>query len=69
MKYRVTWTVNIEADSAVEAARKALNIQRNPESIATCFMVRKRPRGKHELIDLKGGELGPGPDEPAEKGE
>ena len=37
--YIVTWSIDIDADSAVEAAKSALAIQRNPESIATVFEV------------------------------
>lgn len=37
--YRVVWTIDIEAGSHGEAASKALNIQRNPESLATVFDV------------------------------
>ena len=39
MEYRVTWTIDLDADTPEEAARKALEIQRDPESIATCFIV------------------------------
>lgn len=37
--YYVEWRIEVEADSAEEAARKALAIQRNPDSIATVFHV------------------------------
>jgi hypothetical protein len=37
--YRVCWSVDVDASSAVEAARKALEIQRDPNSSATCFEV------------------------------
>ena len=37
--YRVTWRIDIEADSPREAAERALAIQRKPESIATVFDV------------------------------
>jgi hypothetical protein len=36
---KVTWEIDIDADNPVEAAQKALRIQRNPESIATVFAV------------------------------
>ncbi len=39
MFYTVTWTVDIEASCADEAATKALEMQRDPESIATVFEV------------------------------
>ena len=37
--HRVIWEIDIEADTARDAARKALDIQRNPKSIATVFKV------------------------------
>lgn len=37
--YTVKWEINIEADSAEDAARQALEIQRDPESQATVFEV------------------------------
>lgn len=43
--YFVKWTIDIEADSPEEAAQKALEIQRNPESIATCFSVKETTPG------------------------
>ena len=36
---RVTWEIDIDADSPLEAANMALKIQRDPMSIATCFIV------------------------------
>ena len=39
MNYRVTWEIDIEADSAHEAAETALEIQRRPDSTATVFTV------------------------------
>lgn len=41
-EYRITWEIDISAESPYAAARKALCIQRNPESIATCFEVEER---------------------------
>jgi hypothetical protein len=38
--FRVQWEIDIEADDAEEAAVLALEIQRDPESIATVFEVR-----------------------------
>lgn len=40
-EYRVSWYIDIYADSEVEAAKEALEIQRNKESIATVFDVQK----------------------------
>jgi hypothetical protein len=44
--YKVRWEIEVDARSHREAARKALEIQRDPESIATVFEVRsyKAPR-------------------------
>ena len=39
MEYHVMWEIDIEADTPEEAARIALDIQRNPESTATVFTV------------------------------
>lgn len=36
-QYLVTWKIDIEDDSPVEAARHARAIQLNPDSIATVF--------------------------------
>jgi hypothetical protein len=38
-EYRVIWEIDIEADSAQEAAEQALIIQQNPESEAKHFTV------------------------------
>lgn len=35
--YRVVWVIDIEAETALEAAAKALDIQRDSDSIATVF--------------------------------
>jgi hypothetical protein len=37
--YHVKWEIDIDAENADEAARKALAIQRDPNSIATVFAV------------------------------
>lgn len=39
MEYHVIWEIDIHADSPQEAAKKALSIHRDPESIATVFDV------------------------------
>jgi hypothetical protein len=38
-EYQVVWRMDIEADSAEEAAEKALAVHRDPQSIATVFEV------------------------------
>ena len=55
--FDVEWTIDIEADTAEQAARKALEIQRDPASLATWFIVtrlRERPSDNYhpERIDL-----------------
>ena len=50
---RVCWEIDVEARTPMEAARKALAIQRDPESIATVFDVQYR--GKMVRVDLSDG--------------
>ena len=38
-QYRVRWDIELDAPSPEEAAQKALEIQRDPNSWATCFTV------------------------------
>ena len=55
MKYRVTWEIDLDATSPRAAAREALRIQRDPESIATVFSVRETKSEiplADEIIDL-----------------
>ena len=51
-RYRVTWVVDIEADTPAEAAQIALTMQRDPESIATVFDVIDDEGTFVERIDL-----------------
>lgn len=44
MEYLVTWTIDIDADSPEEAAKKALHIQRDPVSSANMFEVRQHKK-------------------------
>lgn len=48
--YTVAWFIEIDADSPEDAARRALEIHRDPASIATFFEVKKR--GPNTLIDV-----------------
>jgi hypothetical protein len=55
MKYRVTREIDLDATSPRAAAREALRIQRDPESIATVFSVRETKSDiplDDEVIDL-----------------
>ncbi len=39
MQYRAVWKIDLDAESFEDAACQALEIQRDPASIATCFIV------------------------------
>lgn len=58
--YMVVWEIDVDAESPVEAARKALETQRNPESIAAVFGVRRtNSKGApfdepQVIVDLRG---------------
>lgn len=57
-EYLVKWLVDIEDGESVEdAAAKALKMQRNPESIATCFVVKNKETGTTLEVDLFEGEV------------
>jgi hypothetical protein len=43
--HRVTWEIDIEADTARAAALRAQEIQRNPASSATVFKVHRESGG------------------------
>ena len=58
MQYKVSWEIDIDAESPEEAAQKALAIQRDPESIATCFTVTDEC-GNREEVDLDTASLEP----------
>lgn len=53
MDYRVTWEIDVEADSPIEAAKKAQEIQWDLSSTATVFTVEcgEKPHAKM-VIDL-----------------
>ena len=51
MKYQVTWTIELEADSPEEAARYALEIQRDEASTATVFVVGEMGGESSQEID------------------
>ena len=50
-EYRVTWEIDLTADSPYEAAQQALAIHRKPDSIATVFEV--HGEGRSVTIDLE----------------
>jgi len=53
--YHVTWSMDIDADTPVEAARTALEIHRDPSSIATEFVIRHG--GVKYVVDLHQGTV------------
>lgn len=52
MEYLVEWKIDIEAETPEEAARKALAIHRNRESIATVFHVFAKGQDEPTIVDL-----------------
>lgn len=56
MEYRVTWVIEVEAESPREAAEEAQRIQRDPDSLATVFVVSEYNNGgeiqKTQSVDL-----------------
>lgn len=59
-KYLVGWTIDIEAESPVDAAKQALAIQRNPNSIATVFTVHREGADGVTTVDLTEGTVNGG---------
>jgi hypothetical protein len=51
--YSVNWRIDIEAESAVEAAKQALEIHRDPNSTATVFDLYDE-QGNYTCVDLLG---------------
>ncbi len=39
MEYHVIWEIDLDAETPKEAAERALEIQRNPDSMAVVFSV------------------------------
>jgi hypothetical protein len=50
--YSITWEIEIDAKTPEEAARKVLEIQRDPASIATVFDVYDNKDGNCTRVDL-----------------
>ena len=51
-KYRVIWKIDLENETALGAALEALEIQRDPDSIATVFNVVPEDSDM-QIIDLE----------------
>lgn len=50
--YLVSWLINIDAESPLEAAKEARKIQTDPDSTATLFGVTDRETKVDILVDL-----------------
>ncbi len=57
--YVVRWEIDIEANSLEEAAKEALKIQRDPESEAIFFEVRRAAANRWQDVDLLKGDTNP----------
>jgi hypothetical protein len=65
----VTWTIDIEADTPEGAARKALAVQRDQNSIATVFEVHDGEQSKTvDLEEIDGEGMTHHPNCPANDG-
>lgn len=51
-EFKVRWEIDLAADTPEEAAQKALEIMRDPASIATFFTVVSSSTGKETEVDL-----------------
>lgn len=54
-RFRVTWEIDIEADSAEEAALAAHEIQKRPDSTATVFIAECHRESTRTVVDTAGG--------------
>ena len=52
-QFRVSWHIDVWAQDVQEAAEKALEIQRDPESTAVVFNVTDQVRAETEIGDLR----------------
>ena len=56
--YRVRWEIDVDARNVTEAAKKALEIQRDPNSAALLFDVTDNVSGVYSnLVDWVGVDL------------
>lgn len=58
--FKVTWEIEVDAETPLEAAQQALEIQRDPESIAWDFMVvdQDDPFKRLRYVDTATGNVG-----------
>jgi len=57
MEFKVTWIIDIEADSAIEAAKIARVIQLDPTNLASFFTVDDGSLLGAEQINVLGEEV------------
>ena len=50
--YRVTWEIDVEAETPEDAAKEALSIQRDIDSEAVVFGVTDTDTALHKTVDL-----------------
>jgi len=51
-KYRVTWIIDLEASTPIDAARRARDVMQDKESIATIFEIKQDKAEIVHTIDL-----------------
>ncbi len=56
-EYLVTWEINLDAETSVDAAEKALEIQQDKSSIATVFKVLNTKNGETISVDTLDKEI------------
>lgn len=54
--YKVKWEIEIEAYNDMDAAELALEIQKDPNSLATCFEITRMGSLETVKIDLNDGK-------------
>lgn len=55
MEFRTVVLVQVNADTAQNAARKAMGLIKQPESPVRCIGVENLKTGKAELVDVQEG--------------
>jgi hypothetical protein len=51
--FYVEWSIEVDAESPEEAARITLETQRDPDSLATCFVVSPAEGGPEIMIEVE----------------
>jgi hypothetical protein len=53
MKYRVSWTIEVEANSTVDAAFDAHRIMGDPDRFSTASLTVFDPQGQMEIFEFE----------------